>query len=161
MCLLVSIGYSLHGHLNSSCRKNLSWYSPMAVWLTIALEALAQSKLECLKNLSHGPPLAYKGSMRFKSSSNSSKKCCPLASNAWNVILQLLRILLHLFFLSKFYEDLQGNMGTRSNFFVSLLTKLWRVQFLRLGQSQNSMELSWPLLKNSLSSLEMNNNWIW
>ena len=43
----------------------------------IALEALAQSEFECPKNLSHGPPLEYEGSIGFKSSSSRSKKFCP------------------------------------------------------------------------------------
>jgi len=161
MCLLILIEYIPHGYLNSSCRKNLSQYSSMRAWLTIALEALAQSKLECPKNLSHGPPLEYKGLIEFKSSSSSFKKYYPLVSNAWNVILQLLRILSYLFFLSKSYEDLQEKMGTRSNIFASLSTKLWRVHFSQLGQFQNLMELRWSLLKNFLSSLEMRDNWIW
>ena len=55
----------------------------------IALEALAQSEFECPKNLSQGPPLKYEGSIDFKSSSSRSKKFCSLASDAWNIILQL------------------------------------------------------------------------
>ena len=55
----------------------------------IALEALAQSEFECPKNLSHGPPLEYEGSIGFKLSSSRSRKFCPLAFDAWNIILQL------------------------------------------------------------------------
>jgi len=88
----------------------------------IALEALAQSKLECLKNLSHNPSLEYKDSIGFKLLLRKSKKYHSLASKAWNIILQLLRISSHSFFLSKSYENLQENIGIRLNFFVSLLT---------------------------------------
>ena len=42
--------------------------------MTIALEALAQSEFEYSKNLSHSPPLEYKGLIGFKSSSSRCKK---------------------------------------------------------------------------------------
>ena len=44
--LLVLIGYCLHGHLNSSLGKNRRQYSPIGVWLVMALVALAHSELE-------------------------------------------------------------------------------------------------------------------
>ena len=80
-------------------------------------------------------------------SSRSSKKCLSLVLEAWNVIFQLLRILLHLFFLSNFHENLQERIGTRSNFLVSLSTSQWRVQLLQLEQFQNLIELCWFFLK--------------
>jgi len=72
----------------------------------ITFETLAQSELECPKNLSYNSSLEYKDLIGFKSSLSSSKKYYSLAFNIWNVILQLLRILSYLLFLSKFYEDL-------------------------------------------------------
>jgi len=121
--------------------KNLSQYSPMGAWLTIAFETLVQSELECLKNLSYSPPLEYNGSTGFKFSSRSSKKCWPLLSEAWKIIFQLLRIVSHLLFLLKSYKDLHKKLGTRLNFFIFLSTVLWSVHLQQLGQSQNSMEL--------------------
>ena len=51
----------MHEHSNFSPGKNLSQYSPIGVWLTIALEALVQSEFECPKYLSHSLPLAIEG----------------------------------------------------------------------------------------------------
>ena len=34
-----SMGYNLHGHLNSSLGKNLSLYLPIGAWLVNVLEA--------------------------------------------------------------------------------------------------------------------------
>jgi len=79
---LISIEYSPHGYLNSSLGKNLRWYSPIDVWLTITLKALVQSEFECLKYLSHGPSLAIEDSIEFELSSGSSRKWCPLSSDA-------------------------------------------------------------------------------
>ena len=114
---LISIGYSLHGHLNSSLGKNLRWYSSIGAWLTITLKALVQSEFECLKYLSHGPLLAIEDSIEFELLSRSSRKWCPLSFDAWNCIFQLLRMLSHLFFLLKSHKDLHGKMRVRSNFF--------------------------------------------
>ena len=71
-----------HKHLNSFWEKNISWYSPIGAWLTIALVALAQSELEWPKYLSHGPPSDINGLTDFKSLSSSSRKLHPLLSNA-------------------------------------------------------------------------------
>ena len=110
--------------LNSSCGKNLRQYSPMEAWLTMALNALAYNKFEWPKYFSHNSPLEYKSLMGCRLSSKSSRNSLPFVSEAWNIIFQLLRILLHLFFLSNSYKNLHGKIGTRSNFFVSLLT-IW------------------------------------
>jgi len=48
----------------------------------------------------------------------------------------------------------------RLNSFVSLSTIEWSVQLLLLGQFQNSIELIRFLLKNSLSSLDIADDWI-
>jgi len=114
----------------------------MGVWLNIALEALVQSKLECLKNLSHSSPLAYDGSMSFKSLSESSKKCWSLLSEAWKIIFQLLRIVSHSFLLFKSHEDLYKKLGTRLNFFVSLSTVLWSV--VRYILRPQKVDLAFP-----------------
>ena len=158
---LILIGYWLHKHLNSSCGKNLSWYSSMGVWLMIALEALAYKELEWPKNFSYSPFLEYKDSIGFKSSSRRFKKYFSLLLEAWNVIFQLLRILSHSFFLSNFHKDLQGKIRTRSKFFISLLTIVWRVCLSWLGQFQNLIKLLWSLLKNFLSSSDITVDWIW
>lgn len=118
MWCLDLIGYKPHRYLNSFLKKNLSQYSPIGAWLTIALEALVQSKLEYSKNLSHGLPLAIDSSTGFKSLLRSSRKCCSLLSDAWKSTLQLLRMLSHLFLLLKSHEDLHGKIGVRLNFFV-------------------------------------------
>ena len=135
---LVSIGYCPQGHVNSSRGKNLRQYSPVGVWLTMALEALMHSELEWPKYFSHEPPLKYVSSMIFESSSRSSKKFLPLASEAWNVIFQVLRISSHLVFQLNCYEDLHGKIGMRLN---SLSTMLCKNHLSWLGHSQNSMEL--------------------
>jgi len=49
--------YNPHRHLNSSLEKNLSLYSPIGVWLVIALVAYTQRELEWLKDLSQDPSL--------------------------------------------------------------------------------------------------------
>ena len=46
MCCLVSIGYKPQGQMKLSRGKNLNLYSPIGVWLVIALEAQAQSEFE-------------------------------------------------------------------------------------------------------------------
>ena len=155
------MGYRPHGHLNFSQGKNMRQYSPIGAWLTITLVALVQSELECPKYLSYVPPLEINGSIGFESSSRSSRKCCSLSSKAWKCIFQLLRMLLHSFFLLKPQEDLHGKMGVRSSFFVSLSTILWRDHLQLLGQSQNSMELLLFCSKESLSSQKIANEWIW
>ena len=67
----------------------------------------------------------------------------------------------HSLFWLKSYEDLHGKIGSRLNFFVSLLTILWRNYLSWLEQSQNSMELWRFLPKNFLSFLEIDYIWIW
>ena len=86
MCYLNLIGYKPHRHSNFSLGKNLSWYSPIDAWLTIALEALVQSKLECPKYLSYSFLLAIDGIIGHMLLSRSSRKCCPLLSEAWKCI---------------------------------------------------------------------------
>ena len=140
----VSIGYNPHGHLNSSWGKKWRQYSPIGAWLTIALVALVHSEFEWPKCLSHNPPFEKDGSIDQRSSSRRSKKLLPFTSEAWNSIFQVLRILSHSLFLSNSQEDLHRKMGMRSNFFVSLSTIEWRVQFLQLEHSQNLIEFWWP-----------------
>ena len=119
-----------------------------------------QSELEWPKSLSHRLPFAVDSSTSFRSSS-SSIKCLSLSSDTWKTIFQLLRILLHLFFLLKFYNNLHRKVGKRLNFFISLLTMSWRCHFWLLGQSQNSMRLLLPFLRNSLSSCEIEADCVW
>ena len=69
-------------------------------------------------------------------------------------------MLSHSFFLLEFQDNLQGRRGMRLNSFVSLSTIEWSVQLLLLGQFQNSIELIRFLLKNSLSSLDIADDWI-
>ena len=47
----------------------------------IALAALAHNEFECLKYLIYKPPLVYKGSIGWRSSSRRSRKCLSLVSN--------------------------------------------------------------------------------
>ena len=155
ICLLVSIGYSLHGHLKSSFGKNLRWNSPIGTWFVIAWVALAHRELEWPKVRSHSPLLMYDGSIMLKSSSNKSRKLFPFPSEAWKHIFHCFTMLLLLVFLQKSHEILQGNMGVGLNNLESLLTSLWNLHLRQLGHSQNSMELSWLLLKKSCSSLRM------
>ena len=99
--------------------------------------------------------------MMFEFSSCRSKKCLSLESEAWNVIFQVLRISSHLLFLLNSHEDLHGNMRTKSKFFISLLTISCKNYLFQLEHSQSLMELWWPLLKKSLSSLEIIKVWTW
>ena len=128
--------YTLYNHVNSiqSGKDHIDiWIffreKPKTIFpYRIMVEALVHSKFEWPKTFSHSPPpLLYNSSMRFRLSSNNSRKCHHLASNAWNIILQLLRILLHSHFLSKFHKNLQESMEMRSKLFISLSTRLWRV----------------------------------
>ena len=64
-------------------------------------------------------------------------------------------------FLQKSHEVLQGKEGVGLNDLESLSTSLWNLYLGWLGHSQNSMELSWLLLKNSHSSLRMAAEWDW
>ena len=161
MCLLVLIGYLLHGHANSSLGKNLSQYSPIGAWLTMALVALAHSEFEWLKYFSHDPPFTYISSILLRSSSRWSINFLPLLSNTLNVTLHFLINSSHLFFRLNSHEDLHGNSGVKLNLLVSLSTTLWSNQLSLLGQSQNSRELWSFLSKNCLISIEMEAVWMW
>ena len=116
MCLLILIGYLLHGHMNSFLGKNLSWYSLIGAWLTMALVALAHSEFEWPKYFSHNPPFTYISLILLRSSSRRSIKL-------------------------NSYEDLHGNSSVKLNFLVSLSMTLWSDQLSLLGQSQNLREL--------------------
>ena len=155
MWCLDSMGYKPHRHLNSSQEKNLSQYSPIGAWLTIALVALVHNELEWPKNLSHEPPLAAYSSIEFEFSSRRFIKLWPLVFDAWNDIFQLLRIESYLLFLLKSHNNLHRKIGKILNSLVSLSTLLWRGHLWLLGQSQNSMKLLLFLLKNTLSSLDI------
>ena len=155
ICLLVLIGYSLHGQLKFSFGKNLRWNSPIGTWFVMAHVALAHRELECPNAWSHSPPLMYDGSIILKSLSSKSRKLFPLPSDAWKCIFHCLMISSLSVFLQKSHEVLQGNMGVGLNDLESLSTSLWNLHLRRLGHSQNSMELSWLLLKKSHSSLRM------
>ena len=48
-------------------------------------------------------------------------------------------MLSHSSFLLKSYDDLDGDIGIRLNFFMSLSTDTWRGHLVLLGQSQNLM----------------------
>ena len=153
--LLVSIGYSLHGQLKFLFGKNLRWNSPIGTWLVMACVALAHRELKCLNAWSHGSPLMYNGSIVLKLLSSKSRKLFPLLSDAWKRIFHCLMILSLSVFLQKSHEVLQGNMEVGLNNLESLSTSLWNLHLRQLGHSQNSMELSWLLLKKSCSSLRM------
>ena len=161
ICLLVSIEYSLHGHLKSSLGKNLRWNSLIGAWLVMARVALVQREFECLKAWSHGPPLMYNGSIILKSSSNKSMKLFPFPLEAWKHIFYCFIMLSLSVFLQKFHEVLQGKKGVGLNDLESLSMSLWNLHLRQLGHFQNSMELSWLLLKNSHSSLRMAAEWDW
>ena len=103
------IGYNLHRQLNSSLRKNFSWYSPIGVWFVITLIALVHSELEWLNCLIHGLPLVYEGSISVRSLFNRLRNCFPLRSNAWKVICHCLIILL----LSSFLLDSNDSIEIR------------------------------------------------
>ena len=105
------MGYSPHGQLKSSLRKNLSLYLPIGIWLTIVLVALTCKELECPRYLSQNLPLAYVGSRGLLSSLHSFKKYCSFRLDTWKVIFQLKRMSSHLLFLLNFQNDLQGKIG--------------------------------------------------
>ena len=159
ICLLVLIGYSLHGHLKSLFGKNLRQNSPIGAWLVMARVALAHRELEWLKDCSHSPPLMYDGSIILKSSSNKSRKLFPFPLEAWKHIVHCFKISLLLVFLQKSYKFLQGNTGVGLNDLESLSTSLWNLHLRWLGHSQNLMELSWLLLKKRCSLLRMAAEW--
>ena len=117
--------------------------------------ALVHRELECPNAWSHGPPLMYDGSIVLKSLSSKSRKLFPLPSDAWKCIFHCLMILSLSVFLQKSHKVLQGNMGVGLNNLESLSTSLWNLHLRWLGHSQNSMELSWLLLKKSHSLLKM------
>ena len=111
--------------------------------------------------LSYGSHLVINGLIGFKFISRCFRKCYPLSFDVWKSILQLLRMLLHLFFLLKSHEDLHRKIEVRLNFFISLSTIAWRPQLLQLEQFKNSMRLLLLCSKNSLSLWEMATKWIW
>ena len=160
ICLLVSIGYSLHGHLISSFGKNLRQNSPIGIWLVMARVALAHRELEWPKVWSHSPPLMYDGSIILKLLSNKSRKLFPFPSEAWKRIFHCFTMSSLSVFLQKSHEILQGNMGVGLNNLESLSMSLWNLHLRRLG-SQNLMELFWLLLKKSRSSLRIAAKWAW
>lgn len=90
--------------------------------------------------------------MMLRSLSSNSRKCVPLASNAWKVICQVLMMSSLSAFLLKSHDSLVGNNGVGLKHFVSLSTSIWWGHFASLGQSQNSIVFSWFLLKNVLRS---------
>ena len=98
MYLLILIGYLLHRHMNSSLGKNLSQYSLIGAWLTMALIALVHSKFEWPKYLSHNPPFTYVSTILLRLSSRRSIKFLPLLSDTLNVTFHLLINLSHSFF---------------------------------------------------------------
>jgi len=127
----------------------------------MALIACMYKKFEYLKYLIHEPSLVYEGSIGWKSLSKRSRKCLPLALNAWNIIFQIFEISLHLLFLSKSQDDLHENNGVRLKFFVSLSTMEWISYLSLLGQFQKSIEFERSLIKNSLSSFNIAIDWYW
>ena len=141
ICLLVSIGYSLHEHENSKLGKNQSLYSPMGAWLVIALVARAHSKLEWPTICSHGHPLIYDSSTTLRSSLSSSRKFLPFPLEAWNVIFQSLISSSLLDFLQNSQEILFGKEGITTKDLESLSTSWWSFHLSLLGHSQNSIEL--------------------
>jgi len=141
MCLLISIGYLPHRHANSFLGKNLSQYSPIGAWLTMALVALAHSEFKWPKYFSHDLPFTYVDLILLRSSSRRSIKFLPLSSNALNVTLHLLINLSYSFFRLNSHEDLHRNSKVKLNFLVSLTMTLWSDQLSLLRQSQNSREL--------------------
>ena len=140
---LVLIGYNPHRQLKSSLGKNLSLYSLIGAWLVIALEAFAHRELKCSKYLSYELPLMYISLIMLLSLLTRLRKCFPFKFKAWKIIFHLLERLLHLFFLLKSQDNLQGNSRMELNNLVSLLTTLWRDQLYQLGHFQNSIEFFW------------------
>ena len=147
ICLLVSIGYLLHGHKNSELGKNQSLYSPMGIWLVIALVALAHSELEWPTICSHGPPLMYDGLTTLRLSSSSSRKFLPFPLEAWNVIFQSLISSSLSDFLQNSQEILFGKEGVTTKDLESLSTLWWSFHLSLLGHSQNSIELESLVMK--------------
>jgi len=124
MYCLVLMGYRPHRQGNSSLGKNLSWYSPIGVWLTIALVALVQRELEWLKYWSHGLSLIVDSSIRFDSLSSNLRKFFPFRSDAWKVILHCAIVELQFCLLQKSQDNFQGRIGKTSKLLVSLCYKL-------------------------------------
>ena len=140
ICLLISIGYSLHRHVNSPLRKNLSQYSSIEELLTMALVALAHNKFEWPKYFSQDPSFEY-ASFEYislivlRSSSRRSRKVLSLLSETWNVIFYLFSRSSHSFCQLNSHEDLHRNREVKLNFLVSLSTILWSDQLSWLGHS--------------------------
>ena len=76
------MGYTLYRQVNSSIGKNLSWYSPIGAWLTIALVALVQIKLKWPKYWTYGLLLIVDSLREFELLLSSSRKFLPFRSNA-------------------------------------------------------------------------------
>jgi len=93
----------------------------------------------------------FEGMIRFRSSSNKSRKFLSLKSAAWKDNLHCNMAELLSFLLQKSQEDLQGKEGTESKLLEFLSTKECNGHFCLLEQSQNSMQLLESLEKISLS----------
>ena len=161
MCLLVLIEYMPYEHEKSFLRKNLSLYLPVGAWLIMALVALVHNKFDRPKYYNQELFLTFKSSIRFRLSSNKSRKFFPLESAAWKDILHYNMAESLSLLLQKFQEDLQGKEGTELKLLEYLSTKVYNDYFCLLGQSQNSMWLLESLEKKFLSSWEITTEWIW
>ena len=147
--------------MKSFLKKNLNLYLPIGAWFTITLVTFAYREFKRPKYLSYVPSLEYASSNGFLSLSRSSRKWFLFSSDTWKIIFYKERILLHLFFLLKSHNDLQGYWGHGWNCLVSSLTISWRGHLQWLGHSQNSIELLWFLEKNILNSAKIATTCIW
>ena len=160
ICLLVSIGYMLHGHGKSSLGENLRQYLLMGAWLMIALVALAHNESEWPNCCNQGLPLMFDSLIGFRLSLSNSKKFLPLNSVAWKDIFHCERTESHSLFLQKSHEDLHGKIITESKLLESLSTKVCSGHLCLLGQFQNSMWLLASFKKKFLSLWEIATEWI-
>jgi len=161
ICFQDSIGYKPQEHKKFCLGKNLSLYSPIDVWLTMALVALVQRELEWLKCCNHRLPLIFDGLRGLKSLSRILRKFLSLRSNVWKDIFHWDKMSLKLCFLLKSQNDLHEKLVNKLKLLESLSTAECNGQFLLLMQSQNSMWLLMSLLRNSLNSWEIVAEYIW
>ena len=115
--------YKPHRQANSSLGKNLNWYSTIRAWLTIALVALVQRKLEWPKYWSHRLLLIVDSLKRVDLSSSNLRKFLSFRSDAWKVIFYCILIESQSHFLQKSQDNLHGKLEEKSKLLVSLSTK--------------------------------------
>ena len=156
-----SIGYNLYKYKKFSLGKNLSLYSPMEVWLTMAQVALVYNKLEWPKYCSYRLFLILKEMRGFESPSRRFRKLFHLLLDVWKSNFHWDTMSLCMYFLLRSQKDILGKDANVKRLLESLSITKWKYHFSLLGQFQNLIWLLVLLWKNSLNSWEMVAKWIW